>query len=451
MKTRLLNLWESIRTSFWFLPALMVISAILLSFVLSAADRAVALDSFRYVNFLYQAGPEGARSVLSTIAGSMITVAGVSFSITIVALTLASSQFGPRLLRNFMLDVGNQIVLGTFISTFIYCLLVLRTIQTTENHVFVPRLSVTFAIVLALTNVGVLIYFIHHISTSILADRVIAKVYHDLEEHLRRLFPNESGPTFQERDHKNADVRCIEDRDFPSYSINAVRSGYLQAVDHECLMKIACQNDIVIQLRHRPGEFIAAGSPLVSVEADDRLAESTEEQIVYSFIVGVQRTPEQDPEFAIHQLVEVALRALSPGINDPFTAILCIDWLGSALCYLANRRFPSPYQCDEEGKLRILIKPVTFSGIANAAFDQIRQNSRSSIAIMIRLLETLTTIADQTRFTEQQEAILLQAKMIERASHESCPEKHDREKIQQRYQSFCDVLNRRTRKAVKST
>lgn len=440
MKTRLLNLWESVRASFWFLPGLMVFTAICLSVVMVVIDRRVALDSnYSFFGFLYSVGPEGARSFLSTIAGSMITVAGVAFSITIVALTLASSQFGPRLLRNFMQDTGNQVVLGTFIATFIYCLLVLRSVHTVGEHVFVPGLATNFAAVLALANVGVLIYFIHHVATSIQADRVIAIVYHDLEEHLQRLFPEELG--YEPQDSESAEIRPHPEED--SYKevrhILASQSGFVQAIDSDGLLQITREHDFLIHLQRRPGEFVVAGGALAIVRSAEPLDESPAEQIVHAFIVGSQRTPEQDAEFAIHQLVEVALRALSPGINDPFTAMTCIDRLGSALCSLANRAFPSPYRYDDEAKLRIVARPVTFAGITNAAFDQIRQYGRSSVAVTIRLLETLRTIALQACRPEQREAILRQADMIERARHDF-PEASDREDIEQRYKALCDTL-----------
>jgi len=169
--------------------------------------------------------------------------------------------------------------------------------------------------------------------------------------------------------------------------------------------------------------------------------EALAEQIVQSFIIGSQRTPEEDAEFAIHQLVEVALRALSPGINDPFTAITCIDYLGSALCRLTNRAFPSSNRYDDEGKLRVIAKPLTFEGVINAAFDQIRQYGRTSVAVTIRLLETLKTIADHARSFEQKNAILRQADMIIRESQESIREKNDRDDIQERYQALINVLN----------
>ncbi len=442
MKTRLLNLWEDIRTSFWFIPSLMIISAIGASSFLITLDGMIALDDYRSFALLSKAGVEGARSILSTIAGSMITVAGVTFSITIVALTQASTQFGPRLLRSFMRDTGNQIVLGTFIATFVYCLLVLGSIHPNGNQVFVPFFSVTFAIGLALVDVVILVYFIHHVAISINADRIIAEVNKELFTHVHRLFPETTG---RESDHQydGPGERSTEDGHAGLYDVAAAQNGYLQAVDGDGLLKIAIESDLVLHIQHRAGEFVVASSSLVRAEGAALLNERIGQRIADAFIIGPQRTPEQDPEFAIHQLVEVALRALSPGINDPFTAIACIDHLGSALCSLTSRSFPSRYRYDEAGAIRIIHKPITFEGVINASFDQIRQNGSTSVAVTIRLLEALSTIAACSQNADQAQAIRRQAEMIVRASRKSVTEQNDAEDVQQRYEALLDVLDER--------
>ena len=441
MKNRLLNLWEMVRTSFWFVPSLMIIVAIGLSFVLVTVDKIIEPENLRVFRFLYAGGPVGARSILSTIAGSMITVAGVTFSITIVALTLTSSQFGPRLLRSFMRDTGNQIVLGTFIATFIYCLLVLRSVYSIDGRVFVPGIAVTFAMILAVINVGVFIYFIHHVSTSIHADRVIAVVYQELSEHIQRLFPEKIGYGSVQIENEMNGPQSTEDRYNHVYDITVSESGYLQTIDGDSLFKITEEHDFFIHLLFRPGEFIVEGNSLAIVKSTEPFQEVFAEQIVSSFIIGPQRIPEQDVEFAIYQLVEVALRALSPGINDPFTAIACIDRLGSALCCLSNRAFPFPRRYNAEGRLQVIAKPPTFEGVVNAAFDQIRQYGVTSVAVTIRLLESLKTIAERARNSEQRQAILRQADMIARTSQDSIKDTNDKDDIQQRYQDLLIVLN----------
>ncbi len=439
MKVRLLILWESLRTSFWFLPALMTVLAVALSFLTVFIDRRIGSDA-NIFGFIFSGGPESARLVLSTVASSMITVAGVTFSITIVALALASSQFGPRLLRNFMHDTGNQVMLGTYIAAFAYCLIVLRTVHTVEGEDFVPSISVAVAIVLALAGIAVLIYFIHHISWSMQAEQVITAVYRDLEEKMPRLFPEDWRDTLGQSVDGEA-MRQVEEEGYSqSLDIAAARSGYLQAVDLGALLEIAARNDVLVMLPHRPGDFIIAGITLITVKSKEELDESVARQLGNKVIVGSQRTPEQDAEFTFHQLVEVAIRALSPGINDPYTAVSCIDRLGSALCFLCGREFPLPYRYDDQGRLLVIYKSVTFTGIINAAFDQIRQYGRASAAVTNRLMETLEIIAVQTRTREQREAILRQADMILRASTDSLPEPNDVDDVRQRYQALVDIL-----------
>ncbi|MDZ7722567.1 MAG: DUF2254 domain-containing protein [candidate division KSB1 bacterium] len=330
MKTFVLNLWESLKTSFWFLPGLIIISSIIISYLAIAVDKSCNANAYQLPGLLFTGGAEGARTVLATIAGSMITITGVTFSITIVALTLASSQFGPRLMRNFMKDRGNQLVLGIFSATFIYCLLVLRAVHTSETFAFIPNISTSFAIVLSVLNVGILIYFIHHISSSIQADSVIWSVYKELVQSIERLFPEELGHDL-EKDELDAIDFSVQEKAFQnSQVLSASQSGYLQAVINETLMDYTTTKDVFISIHYRPGEYIIYGSPLVTVYSNKAFDDDTE-KIIQSFIIGNKRTPEQDVEFSIHQLVEVAARALSPGINDPFTAIACIDRLGSVL------------------------------------------------------------------------------------------------------------------------
>jgi uncharacterized membrane protein len=342
------------------MPALMVVGAILLSLFTVHLDRATTGHNWiATLGWTFTRGPEGSRAVLSTVASSMMTIASVTFSITVVALQLASSQFGPRLLRNFMRDRGNQIAIGTFIATFTYCLLVLRTVNGTENEPFVPHISVTVGLLLSLASLGVLIYFIHHAAASIQAENVIAAVSRDLHEAINDLYPECLGnepPEPVERGGK-ADVPPNFDRE--SSPIASTTSDYLQAIDVDRLLNLARDRDVILSVEQRPGKFFFRGGDLARVWPGDRLDEELANAIRGAFYFGSLRTLTQDVEFAIDQLVEIAVRALSPGVNDPFTAIACVDRLGAALCSLAERVFPSPYRYDEEERLRVFTEAST--------------------------------------------------------------------------------------------
>ncbi|MBN1197069.1 MAG: DUF2254 domain-containing protein [Candidatus Aminicenantes bacterium] len=425
MKIRLMSMWEAVRTSFWFVPSIMVIAASGLAFGLIQLDRTLLIEPGR---LLFSGGIEGARTLLSTIAGSMITIAGVTFSITIVALTLTSSQFGSRLLRNFMADRGNQLVLGTFIATFLYCLLVMNAIPLSGTTHPVPAIAVTFSFVLALIDLGVLIFFYHHVSNSIHADSVINSVARELDETIARFIKTaQNHPAGKDTD---PEFDAITKAD-PGY-VNARSSGYLRALSEESLMETATREDIVIQVHYRPGEYIFPESVLATIypaTEDDTVKEA----IANAFIPGTRRTPEQDLEFAVHQLVEVALRALSPGINDPFTAISCINRLGTAVCRLSRSDFPSARRFDKEGKLRLVLKTYTYGGLLDAAFYQIRQSARGSVAVYARLLETLAVVAAVQQSPERALDISRHAKMIRDAAGRQIADANDLTDIEKRY------------------
>jgi uncharacterized membrane protein len=439
MKIRVLNFWENLRSTYWFLPSLLAVLAVALAVVTLELDQYFINQQVDGLRRLYAGGSDGAMSLLSTVAGSMITVAGVTFSITIVALTLASSQFGPRLLINFMRDRGNQLVLGTFIATFIYCLLVLRTIHSQGDDIFVPPISVTTGLMLAIISIGVLIYFIHHISSSLNVEYVIAAVERDLDDAIERLFPEQKSYYLFEQELRHEDD-IPEDFDRDAKPVSASKDGYVQAIDNAQLVKLGIEQDVLLRLERRPGNFVAEGDSLALVWPGERLDEELGEKVNSAFIVGKRRQQMQDVEFVVNQLVEIAVRALSPGVNDPFTAMACLDHLGAALSNLAERSIPSAYHYDDEDNLRLIGQSVTFAEIIDAAFDKIRQYGRSSVSVTIRLLETLAVIGAHTDTMAERAALQRQAAMIRRGAIQSIPEAMDRQAVEAQYQVTLKLL-----------
>ncbi|CAA6808300.1 MAG: Unknown protein [uncultured Campylobacterales bacterium] len=430
MGTKLLHYSKLAYTSFWFIPGFMVLAATILSFVSIYIDMKISFD---FLGIFGVGGGDESRAILSTIASSAIGVAGVAFSITIVVLVLASSQFGPRLLRGYMRDRGNQIVLGTFISTFIYCLLLLRSVGAVEALNF----SITIAVIMSMFNVGMFIYFIHHISSSIHVDHIISIVYKDLLAHIKNFLPEESTEISIDNFDEN------EEQEEYSYTL-AVKypsSGYLQVISRKSILNFTKKNNFLVHIMYKPGEFIVENSPLLIIKSNEEIQESISKDLLNYFIVGKRRISEQDPEFAIHQIVEIAVRALSPGINDPFTALTCIDWLGSVVCLLTNKQFPVSKIYDEESKLRMVSKTSDFKGAVNVAFDQIRQYGVDSVAVNIRLLETLSKIAIFIKGTEQKDVIQEQADMILRSSEKANIDIRDKTDIKKRYDSFLKEIN----------
>ena len=433
MKTRLRHLWDVLDSSYWFVPSVMTVAAIALAVAMVAADRKIDHARFTGLRVVYYGGPEGARALLSTVAASIITVAGVVFSITIAALTQASSQFGPRLLRNFMRDTGNQIVLGTFVATFIYCLLVLRTVYGVEERAFVPHVSVTVALLMSVASIGVLIYFVHHVSASLQAPVVAANVARDLDDVIDDVYLSDAPSD------PDATEAPFTPRGEPHVA-RARRAGYLLAINEERLVAEAANLGLFVRMRVRAGDFLTTDRAVAEVYAAEREPHGVDGPVNACLLVGESRTSEQDVEFAIDQLVEIAVRALSPAVNDPFTAVHCVDWLGEALARIARRPPPSPLRRDAEGRVRLIVDLSTFDGLTDAAFDQIRQYGRDSVSVTVRLLEAITCVAQSARTDEQRRSLLRHAEMIHRQASTRFVEPHDLESVAERFEAAREAL-----------
>jgi uncharacterized membrane protein len=435
MRTKLIVTFEALQASFWFKPSFMALAAVALSFATVALDRTLTAESLRNVDWIFNGGAEGASAVLQTISSSMITIAGVVFSLTLVALSLASSQFGSRLLRNFMRDGTNQLVLGTFIATFLYCLLVLRTIRREDEGAFVPHVSVTLGVVFALASLWMLIYFIHHVSVSIQANEVIGRVGADFDAATQRLFPEASGTHVKALPEPDEIGRAFDGFARDLQTVTARADGYLQLIDLERLTGLAAASGCVFRLERRPGQYIVDASVLVSVTPSGRLSPAQAAQVQDAFVMGNQRSAVQDVEFALLQLVEIAVRALSPGINDPFTAIACVDRLGSALACLARRPMPQPqpYRVDDRGNLRIIGQAAGFADFADAALNQLRQYGRNNVDVTLRLMEMIGAVGFAAHRPADRAALRRHADMIFRGAQAALPENEDRLAMAGRY------------------
>jgi len=428
---------EAIRTNLWSVPTLMVIAIIGLFAVTYRID-AGARDANRDLPaWVTSGGPDVARQILIAIAAAVITVAGVVFSITILVLQLASQQFGPRMLRNFIRDMGTQVSLGAFVATFVYSVLALQSVSD-PPHEFVPHLSTTVAVGLALVDLGVLIYFIDHIAISIQLTSVVSGIAKDFRTTLAQLQANEwqlvqAGPSGDELD------ALLQDADMGE-AIAAQSSGFLQAVGYERLLAIATESDAIIRLLHRPGHFVVAGHPLARVSPPSAVG-PVSRGLVRAHIVGPNRTLTQDPGFAIDQLVEVALRALSPAVNDTFTALNCIDWLGDCLCYAYAQLLPRGIYCDAAGRVRVIEPVVTYERLLKGSTDKIRQAGRGMPAILIRQLENLQKVMTLVSTPDQREIVLHHAALVLRASEESVTEESDRRDVRAAYDALISLTS----------
>lgn len=382
-------IWGSLRGSFWFVPTIMACGAIALSFTMTRLDAAIEQDAYGRLELVYLFGPEGARAILSAIASSMITVAGLTFSITMLTLQLASSQFGPRLLRNFMRDRGNQLVLGTFISTFVYCLLVLRTVKGVEGASFVPHLAVAIGVVLAIASLAVLIYFIHHTAHSIRIETLLASLAEETRTAIDRLYPQEVG-------HDPSRKEAGDIPDFAhGHAVRPAVSGYVQAIDGEALVALARQHDLILDMVARPGAFVTERDILMMVLAPTAPSADLVRGLRAALVVGSERTPDQDLAFSIRRIVEIAQRSLSPGINDPTTALYCIDRLRQAFVRLAGRSNPSRRRLDADGTLRVVTEGVTFNDLACDAFSAVAHYAGSDPDVLEGLAFALGRVIEE--------------------------------------------------------
>ena len=425
--------WEALRSTFWFVPTILVLVAGL-SFLITLEIDWAAYHKHLTLPFWIATGSAGAgREVLIAIVAAVITVVGVVFSITIVALTLASQQFGPRMMRNFIRDVGNQVTLGIFVSTFVYSILTLVAITSDSHGTFVPHLSITVSEALMLLDLAVLIYFIHHISRSIQLPEVIAGIARDLLRAIDAELPeigSDEPPLAREGEKPLSEVLSLLEQG--GAPVAAIASGYLQFVGYAQLVTIADRTDSVIRLEHHPGHFIVAGRPLAVVwppEAADQVANA----LAKAHVIGPHRTLMQDPVFAIDQLVEIAIRALSPAVNDTFTALTCIDWLSAGLSSVSKRTLVEGVYRGHEGQIRLIESDPSYARMVNRAFDKIRQAAPGMPAVLIRLIDALAIIGSETASPEQRRVLLRQGEAILRSAERSVLEPNDQEDLHSRY------------------
>lgn len=383
------------RSNFWFLPALMSIAAVLSALFLVEID-------LHFVRSGAGTGGssgmpvESVRVILSTIAGSMITVATLVFSMTLVALTLVSQQLGPRILLQFMDDRPTQIVLGLFLATFLYALIVLVRAGQWSSDFRVTGVAVLAAVILAVLSMGAMIHFIHHVATRIQADVLIAEL--GLELNAAAASARRANAARHRFDDEAEEAHFTENFVAPSgFGVPAHRSGYLNHVDDAAILACTAAKDVRVQAMVVPGSFVHRGQPVLWIapagQAADRPEKARADEIISTLqgglSIGRRRTPEATVEFEINALVEVALRALSPGINDPHTALACIDRLTDGLLLLLDVEPQNHLVRDEDGRARFLLKLTPFEGHLTAAFEPLRRAAQTSPGTLVKLVSAI--------------------------------------------------------------
>jgi uncharacterized membrane protein len=372
---------ESLRTSLWLIPALCVATAAGLGLLLVEIDR--NLDA----TIGFRGGPDSAHTFLSTISSSMITFTGLVFTITIVVLQLASQQFSPRVLRTFLRDRHSQFALGVFTATFAYALIILRAVRTeaSAGGEFVPSLSVSVAFILVMLSLALFVDYIHHIAQSIRVPSITSSIAEETREAISDIY-----------DHEHTDVPVPLPMGGRVVDLPAPKRGILTALDRDRLVSLAQREDCVVEVVPAIGDFVPEGSTLLRLHGKPAEPGAFVDQVG----LGPERTMQQDPAFGFRQLVDIAERGLSPAVNDPTTAVQCVDEIHDLLRRLAVRAFPSGQRFDASGSLRLSFPVTSWDGYISLACDEIRQYGGGSIQIHRRLrsmLEDLMSVAPRER------------------------------------------------------
>ncbi len=418
MRARLIEIYEFARSSFWFLPGVMMLVGVLLFVVTLSIDKSDVLRSTSQT-FFYSGGATNAINLLQTLTGAMVAIATVVFSTLMLVLTLATGQFGHRLIRSFMRDRANQAVLGIFLSTFVYCMLVFHMVGNDPSNEFVPGFSITLGFILAIFATATLVYFTHHMASLIAAPEVLETVAIELDAAIDNLYPDTENGT---------DHAPITSPDQPVDTvIRAREGGYVQAVDLKGLVDFAAEYDCVIESSASYGEYVLPGGEIARV-----FGATLDHQVCVAaadfYVVGKNRLTERDLLFAVNQIAEIAARALSPAINDPFTALDCINRVGLSLARLAARPLPDEgHYCD--GELRVIMRLPGFAEMLDAAFVPIRNFGRSSVITSREMLRVIAKLAEVTRRDTEHQALRHHADVIRAAAAHGLSEDSDIERI----------------------
>ena len=427
MRTHVGSRWLALKDGLWFVPTICTTLAVGLALGLVRLDQELLLGQGASTFWwLFGGGAEGTRGVLTAIAGTMITVTGVVFSVTIVALQLASSQFTPRVLRRFTGDRGNQVVLGVFIATFTYALLVLRSVRSTgqDDEAFVPVIAATVAIVLVLVSVGLLIYFIHHAARSIQAPMLIDRAARETLGLIRERFPADVGrPAEPPRPEPYLPSG-------PSSVVRAKQGGYLQAVDEDGLFDLAERRTLAIRVEPVIGEFVLPGAVMASVWAPAGVEDDLEQAIRRALVLGPERTLQSDVEFGLRHIADIGIKALSPGINDPTTALICVDRLSEALVVLAERSQPRTARTGDDGCVRLALRGPSFAHLVDVAFAQIRHYGAGDAIVgehLVAVLGRMAAVVPPARGAP----LVRQASLVLQSAREGVPVAADLEQVEQ--------------------
>lgn len=430
MKAWFFNVISNIRNSYWLIPLLLTLFSIFLAIIVIHIDHIASTEFIKERGiFFLNSHPAGSRAVLATIANSMLMVIGVTFSMSLLAVSFALSQIGPRLIHNFTRDRLNQITLGMFIANFLFCLLILKTVlgpsEADNNTSFVPHLGIFIALILTIANIIIFIFFIHHIQSSINISNIISKIGKEFIKQIHAFdLENNKFLTISNNNNINININnsannTINPSTFNSSAspIHAKMNGHINLIDMATLFKIAVKKDCTIELKYQINDYVTKLSPLLLF--NKKIDQDEIEKCLHCFTISDNKNEENSILFLSDKITEIVARALSPSMNDPFTAISCINCLRSAVEEFAKQKPASSRLYDQNNHLRIIYHPLTLEKFVNHFFGQIQSyvcRDRNTI------LHLMYSIKEMILHCQNQELICLlinQAKSFEQTASKS--------------------------------
>ena len=428
------RLWDRLRSSLWFRPAGWIIIFGALAFLFSAIDRQTGgVYGEAGLPWYFGGGQEGARTILSIIGGGMLTVTSLTFSIIMVAVVQTANAYSPRILTGYLGEPEHQHVPCILVGTFLYALLVLSEVRSVEDGSYVPTLSITLAIVLSLVSVGAFIFFIHYVSHSISVCNFVSLIMDETERTLAQLFPDEVGAPWE----GNGEPSLPPDEGIP---LVAEGSGYISYIDGDRLVKVAAEHDAVLALEKSIGDYVLHGVPLAKVWTSETLSDDLAASLHKAFHLGKERELRQDFLYGVRQLTDIALRALSPGINDPSTAEQCIDALVNLLAKLTRRTPISSYRCDEDGAVRVVARSMTLARVLDQSFSKIRYYADGDVDILLYLIAACGALGHATDNPSDRAALWSQVALVMREAERSVSEQTGRAALNKALWRAADVL-----------
>jgi uncharacterized membrane protein len=426
------------RVSFWFAPAAMSVVAILLAWLVYWIDSLNPNENLQNSRIIFSGTPGEMRTALLGMATSVLATAGVVFTLLTLPLSTVAAQYGSRLLRVFLGDRTTQVVLGTFVATFVYCVAAALSVLPTRVEPNAPQLTVTVGLFLMLVTFSSLILLVQHISTMLQAPNIAAAAGAELRDVVLSELPEQvKSGVVSEDDAKLFTDSLIEKERYP---IRVKQAGYIQYIDPHYILTLAQEHDLVIRLLCKSGQNVRKETLVALVWPANHVDEELDQQIRNAFRVGNGRTPTQDVAYAVNQLVEMAVRAMSPAINDPFTAMTCLDYIGEGLALFIKQGEKSSCYYDQNHQLRLFMEPLTFTDLLNCAFDMLRHASCDNASVLLHMLEVIKSLSQVTESTSVHKELVRHIGYIQQESNAGALIDADRERIAQLSTELTDLL-----------